>query len=66
MPCADALAPGHVGFMSQSGAICTSVLDWSRSQGVGFSAFVSIGSMLDVGWGLSSPGWAMTLKPTAA
>ena len=43
--------PGHVGFLSQSGAICTSVLDWSRSQGVGFSAFVSIGSMLDVGWG---------------
>jgi acetyltransferase len=43
--------PGHVGFLSQSGAICTSVLDWSRVQGVGFSAFVSIGSMLDVGWG---------------
>jgi acetyltransferase len=43
--------PGHVGFLSQSGAICTSVLDWSRSQGVGFSAFVSIGSMVDVGWG---------------
>lgn len=43
--------PGHVGFLSQSGAICTSVLDWSRGQGVGFSAFVSIGSMLDVGWG---------------
>ncbi|MFN9547281.1 MAG: bifunctional acetate--CoA ligase family protein/GNAT family N-acetyltransferase [Cyanobacteriota bacterium] len=43
--------PGHLGFLSQSGAICTSVLDWSRGQGVGFSAFVSIGSMLDVGWG---------------
>lgn len=43
--------PGHVGFLSQSGAICTAVLDWSRRQNVGFSAFVSIGSMLDVGWG---------------
>jgi acetyltransferase len=43
--------PGHVGFLSQSGAICTSVLGWSRAQGVGFSAFVSIGSMLDVNWG---------------
>lgn len=38
--------PGHVDFLSQSGAICTSVLGWSRSEGVGFSAFVSIGSML--------------------
>jgi acetyltransferase len=44
-------APGHVGFLSQSGAICTAVLDWSHRQGVGFSAFVSMGSMLDVGWG---------------
>ncbi len=44
-------APGHVGFLSQSGAICTAVLDWSRRRGVGFSAFVSMGSMLDVGWG---------------
>jgi len=44
-------APGHVGFLSQSGAVCTAVLDWSHQQGVGFSAFVSMGSMLDVGWG---------------
>ena len=43
--------PGHVGFLSQSGAICTAVLDWSQRQNVGFSAFVSMGSMLDVGWG---------------
>jgi acetyltransferase len=42
---------GHVGFLSQSGAICTAVLDWSRREKVGFSAFVSMGSMLDVGWG---------------
>ncbi|WP_013321343.1 bifunctional acetate--CoA ligase family protein/GNAT family N-acetyltransferase [Gloeothece verrucosa] len=43
--------PGNVGFISQSGAICTAVLDWSISENVGFSAFVSIGSMLDVNWG---------------
>ncbi len=42
---------GSVGFISQSGALCTAVLDWSRQENVGFSAFVSIGSMLDVGWG---------------
>ena len=43
--------PGNVGFISQSGALCTSVLDWSFRENVGFSAFVSIGSMLDVDWG---------------
>ena len=43
--------PGNVGFISQSGALCTAILDWSFRENVGFSAFVSIGSMLDVGWG---------------
>jgi acetyltransferase len=43
--------PGHVGFISQSGALCTSILDWSDRENVGFSAFISIGSMLDVNWG---------------
>jgi acetyltransferase len=43
--------PGNVAFISQSGALCTAVLDWSFKEQVGFSAFVSIGSMLDVGWG---------------
>jgi acetyltransferase len=42
---------GNVAFISQSGALCTSVLDWSFREQVGFSAFLSIGSMLDVGWG---------------
>ena len=46
-----AARPGNVAFISQSGALCTSVLDWSFKEHVGFSAFVSIGSMLDVGWG---------------
>ncbi len=49
---ASAIAkPGNVGFISQSGALCTAVLDWSFRENVGFSAFISIGSMLDVGWG---------------
>jgi acyl-CoA synthetase (NDP forming) len=42
--------PARSGFISQSGALCTSVLDWSLQENVGFSAFVSIGSMLDVDW----------------
>jgi acetyltransferase len=42
---------GNVAFISQSGALCTAVLDWSLRELVGFSAYVSIGSMLDVGWG---------------
>ncbi|AFZ19980.1 bifunctional acetate--CoA ligase family protein/GNAT family N-acetyltransferase [Allocoleopsis franciscana] len=49
---ASAMArPGNVGFISQSGALCTSILDWSFRENVGFSAFMSIGSMLDVNWG---------------
>jgi acetyltransferase len=42
---------GSVGFISQSGALCAAVLDWSINHDVGFSSFISIGSMLDVGWG---------------
>jgi len=48
---ADMARPGSVAFISQSGALCTAVLDWSLRENVGFSAFVSLGSMLDVGWG---------------
>jgi acetyltransferase len=43
--------PGNVALISQSGAICTALLDWSLREQVGFSAFLSVGSMLDVGWG---------------
>jgi acetyltransferase len=42
---------GNVAFLSQSGALLTAILDWSLREQVGFSAFVSTGSMLDVGWG---------------
>ena len=48
---ADMARPGSVGFISQSGALCTAILDWSLKENVGFSAFVSLGSMLDVSWG---------------
>jgi len=44
-------SPGSVGLVSQSGALLTAVLDWSAREGVGFSSVVSLGSMLDVGWG---------------
>lgn len=47
----DAPRPGNVAFLSQSGALLTAVLDWSIREQVGFSAIVSTGSMLDVGWG---------------
>ena len=37
--------PGNIAFISQSGALCSAILDWSRSAQLGFSAFISIGSM---------------------
>ncbi|MCA9006271.1 MAG: bifunctional acetate--CoA ligase family protein/GNAT family N-acetyltransferase [Planctomycetaceae bacterium] len=40
---------GNVAFISQSGALCTAVLDWALQEKVGFSHFVSVGNMLDVG-----------------
>ncbi|MES1209927.1 MAG: CoA-binding protein, partial [Pseudomonadota bacterium] len=43
--------PGKVAFLSQSGALMTAILDWSLRERVGFSAFVSLGAMIDVGWG---------------
>jgi len=43
--------PGNVAFISQSGALCAAILDWSLRGSVGFSSFISTGSMLDVGWG---------------
>ena len=47
----DAARPGNVAFLSQSGALLTAILDWGQLEQVGFSAIVSTGSMLDVGWG---------------
>jgi acetyltransferase len=47
----DLARAGNVAFLSQSGALLTAILDWSLEEQVGFSAIVSTGSMLDVGWG---------------
>ena len=43
--------PGRIAFISQSGALCGSVLDWSSETKVGLSAVVSVGSMIDVSLG---------------
>ncbi|MCG6869505.1 MAG: bifunctional acetate--CoA ligase family protein/GNAT family N-acetyltransferase [Gammaproteobacteria bacterium] len=42
---------GHLAFVSESRGLCNSILDWAVDQGIGFSYFVSIGNMLDVGFG---------------
>ena len=44
-------APGNLALVSQSGAICTAILDWAESNGVGFSAVVSSGIAADLGFG---------------
>ena len=44
-------ARGKLAFVSQSGAICTSILDLSCKENIGFSHFISIGSMVDVDFG---------------
>ncbi|QCQ21909.1 GNAT family N-acetyltransferase [Desulfoglaeba alkanexedens] len=43
--------PGRLAFVSQSGAICTAILDFALQERIGFSHFVSIGSMVDVDFG---------------
>ncbi len=42
-------AVGRLAFLSQSGALCTAMLDWAGEQSVGFSHFLSIGNAIDVG-----------------
>lgn len=39
---------GEIAFMSQSGALCTAILDWSKVSGIGFSRFVSLGNKADI------------------
>jgi len=48
---ADMPKPGNIAFISQSGALCTSVLDWAIEGKIGFSQFVSIGNSIDVEFG---------------
>lgn len=42
--------PGRVAFVSQSGALLTAILDRAQTEKIGFSAVLSLGSMLDIGW----------------
>lgn len=41
-------AAGSIGFLSQSGALCTAVLDYAQAKGIGFSKFVSFGNKADI------------------
>ena len=43
--------PGSIGLVSQSGAVCTAMLDWAHPNGVGFSSVVSLGGSSDVNFG---------------
>ena len=43
--------PGPLAFVSQSGAICTAILDWAEQNDIGFSAVVSTGIGADLGFG---------------
>jgi acetyltransferase len=42
---------GRLAFVSQSGALVSAMLDWSRGRGIGFSRFVSLGEQADVDFG---------------
>ena len=42
---------GNIAFISQSGAVCTTVLDWALEENIGFSYFVSIGNTMDINFG---------------
>lgn len=42
---------GNLAFVSQSGALCTAILDWAQTNDVGFSSVVSLGSSLDIDFG---------------
>jgi acetyl coenzyme A synthetase (ADP forming)-like protein len=39
---------GNIAFMSQSGALCQAILDWSQDSGIGFSKFISLGNKADI------------------
>ena len=43
--------PGDLALVSQSGALCTSILDWATSNRVGFSAMISMGAAADIDFG---------------
>ncbi|MGC8782255.1 MAG: acetate--CoA ligase family protein, partial [Anaerolineae bacterium] len=39
---------GHIGFVSQSGALCGSIIDWTIGQRIGFSRLLSVGNEADI------------------
>lgn len=39
---------GHIAFLSQSGALCGGIIDWTVGRGIGFSRFLSVGNEADV------------------
>ncbi|KJV29490.1 acetyl-CoA synthetase [Aquitalea magnusonii] len=43
--------PGNMALVSQSSALCTAMLDWADSKGIGFSSVISVGEALDVDFG---------------
>ena len=43
--------PGRIAFVSQSGTLCTAVLDWAKPKGIGFSHFISLGDCANVDFG---------------
>ena len=43
--------PGQLALVSQSGALCTSILDWAGARQIGFSAIVSLGDAADIDFG---------------
>jgi len=47
----DTAARGKLALVSQSGAICTAILDWAKLQGIGFSTVVSMGDAADIDFG---------------
>ena len=45
---ADMPVPGNIAFFSQSGALCTSILEWAVNECIGFSKFISMGNKTDI------------------
>ena len=40
--------PGNIAFISQSGALCTAILDYAKGENIGFSKFISLGNKADI------------------
>ncbi len=47
----NAAQAGEMSLVSQSGALCTAILDWAETRGIGFSAIASLGDAADIDFG---------------